>query len=379
MATAGKTITCRAAVAWEPKKPLGIETVEVAPPKAGEVRFKVVANGACHSDLWIMEGKCWDDRMQWPMILGHEGAGIVESVGEGVTDFKPGDHVIPLFQPNCQTCQFCKREDTNLCDTNRDSQARGEMPDGTTRFTCRGKPVYHFLGCSTFSEYTVVPVASLSKIDPAAPLDKVCLIGCGISTGFGAAVNTARVEEGSVCAVWGLGAIGLATLMGCRAAKAKRIIAVDINPMKFEVAKKFGATECVNPKDYNKPIEEVIKELTNGGCEYTFECVGSTATMNAAFNSCRVGPSVATVVGLVAVGEKVAVSPLPFLFGRVWKGTFFGGCKGKESVPKMVTMYMNKQLMVDEFISHTFTLDGVNEAFDLMRAGKSIRSVVKLQ
>lgn len=376
MTTAGKPITCKAAVAWEPKKPVTIETIEVAPPKAGEVRIKVYANGVCHSDLSVLDGKAWDPRVQWPVILGHEGAGVVESIGEGVTRVQPGDHVIPLYMPQCDECDNCKSSKTNICSKLRNTQAIGVMPDGTPRFTCNGKPVYHFMGTSTFSEYTVVADISVCKIDQEAPLEKVCLIGCGISTGYGAALNTAKVDEGSTCAVWGLGAVGLATVMGCKAAGAKRIIAVDINPEKEELAKTFGATEFVNPADYDKPIEAVIGMKTKGGCDFTFECIGLIPTIRAAFYSCREGWGKATIVGVVPAGHEVSVAPMAFNVGRTLTGTVFGGWKGMEGVPKLVDLYMKKELLVDEFVTQNIGLDKLNDALDLLRAGKGIRSVI---
>lgn len=379
MDTAGKIITCKAAVQWEVKTPLVIETIEVAPPKAGEVRVKVYANGACHSDLSVMDGKSWDPRVQWPLILGHEGSGVVESVGEGVTSVQPGDHVIPLFLPQCNECANCKHPKTNLCTKLRETTVKGVMPDGTSRFTCKGKTVYHFMGTSTYSEYTVLPEVAVVKIDPSAPLEKVCLIGCSISTGYGAAMNTAKVTEGSTCAVWGLGAVGLATIMGCKAAGAKRIIAIDVNPEKEELAKQFGATEFVNPKDYEKPIEVVINMKTMGGCDFTFECVGLLPTIKSAFYSCREGYGVSVVVGVVAAGQEVSFAPLTLNMGRTWTGTVFGGWKSKEGVPQLVDLYMQKKIMVDEFITQKITLEQVNDAFDLLRAGNGIRSVVQFK
>lgn len=285
--TVGKPIRCKAAVAWEPKKPFSIETIEVAPPKAHEVRIKILATGVCHTDAYTLDGH--DSEGKFPCVLGHEGGGIVESVGEGVTSVAVGDHVIPLYIPQCRDCKFCKNPKTNLCSKIRLTQGKGVMPDGTPRFTCKGKEVFHFMGCSTFTDYTVVADISVCKVADTAPLDKVCLLGCGISTGYGAVVNTAKVEPGSICAVWGLGAVGLACIMGCKVAGASRVIGVDLNPTKFKVAQEFGATECVNPKDYDKPIQEVLCGMTDGGCDYTFECVGNIHTMRAALESCHKG------------------------------------------------------------------------------------------
>lgn len=372
--TEGKVITCKAAVAWEPKKPLSVESIEVAPPKAGEVRIKIAASGVCHTDAYTLDGH--DSEGVFPVILGHEGAGVVESVGEGVSKFKPGDHVIPLYIPQCFECKFCKSPKTNLCPKIRATQGKGLLPDGTSRFTCKGKQVYHFMGTSTFSEYTVVAEISLCKIDEAAPLDKVCLLGCGIPTGYGAALNTAKVEKGSSCAIWGLGAVGLAAAMGCKAAGATRIIGVDINPDKFSLGAKFGCTEFVNPKDYDKPIQEVLIEKTEGGLDYTFECVGNVFTMRAALESCCRGWGVSVIIGVAESGREISTRPFQLVTGRTWKGTAFGGWKSVESVPKLVTQYLNKELMVDEFITHNMSVDKINEAFTLMHEGKSLRSIV---
>lgn len=372
--TVAKTIRCKAAVAWEPKKPLSIETVEVAPPKAGEVRIKIVASGVCHTDAYTLDGH--DAEGVFPVILGHEGAGIVESVGEGVTKFKAGDHVIPLYIPQCFECKFCKSPKTNLCPKIRSTQGKGLLPDGTSRFTCKGQQLYHFMGTSTFTEYTVVADISLCKVNEAAPLDKVCLLGCGIPTGYGAALNTAKVEQGSTCAIWGLGAVGLAVAMGCKAAGATRIIGVDVNPDKFKLGKAFGCTEFVNPKDHDKPIQEVLVALTDGGLDYTFECVGNVMTMRAALESCCRGWGVSVIVGVAEAGREISTRPFQLVTGRTWKGTAFGGWKSVENVPKLVEKYMRKELMVDEFITHSMPAEKINEAFTLMHEGKSIRSIV---
>jgi len=372
--TVGKPISCKAAVAWEAKKPLSLETIEVAPPKAGEVRIKILATGVCHTDSYTLDG--FDPEGLFPVVLGHEGGGIVESVGEGVTNVKAGDHVIPLYVPQCGECKFCKSPKTNLCQKIRVTQGQGVMPDGTSRFTCKGKSLFHFMGCSTFSEYTVVAAISVCKVDDKAPLDKVCLLGCGISTGYGAALNTAKVEAGSSCAVWGLGAVGLAVLMGCQRAGATRIIGIDINPDKFEVAKQFGATECVNPKDFDKPIQEVLCQMTDGGLDYTFECIGNVGTMRAALESCHKGWGESTILGVAAAGQEISTRPFQLVTGRVWRGSAFGGYKSVSGVPKLVDDYLAGKLKVDEFITHNMGLDKINEAFDLMHAGKSIRSIV---
>ncbi|XP_042906750.1 alcohol dehydrogenase class-3 [Parasteatoda tepidariorum] len=372
--TKGQIIKCKAAVAWKPKEQLTIEDVEVAPPKAGEVRIKVLSTGVCHTDAYTLDGL--DPEGLFPCILGHEGGGIVESIGDGVTSVQPGDHVIPLYIPQCNECKFCKSSKTNLCSKIRVTQGKGVMPDGTSRFTCKGQPVYHFMGTSTFAEYTVVAEISLAKVDKKAPLDKVCLLGCGIPTGYGAALNTANVEPNSNVAIWGLGTVGLAIAMGCRDRGAKRVIGVDINPGKFEIGKKFGCTEFINPKDYDKPIQEVLIEMTDGGLDYTFECIGNVSTMRAALESCHKGWGQSIIVGVAGAGQEISTRPFQLVTGRVWKGSAFGGWKSRESVPKLVEQYMNGKLMVDEFVTHSFQLGQINEAFQLMHAGKSLRSIV---
>lgn len=375
--TKGQVIKCKAAVAWEKEKPLTIEDVEVAPPKAGEVRIKVLASGVCHTDAYTLDGH--DPEGIFPVILGHEGGGIVESVGEGVTSVKEGDHVIPLYIPQCRECKFCKSPKTNLCSKIRDTQGKGVMPDGTTRFTCKGKEIYHFMGCSTFSQYTVVAEISVAKVSDSAPLEKVCLLGCGLSTGYGAALNTAKVEPGSVCAIFGLGAVGLAVAMGCRERGAKRIIGIDLNPNKFEIAKPFGCTEFLNPNDHSKPIQEVLINMTDGGCDYTFECIGNVNVMRAALEACHKGWGQSVIIGVAAAGKEISTRPFQLVTGRVWKGTAFGGWKSRDSVPVLVEDYMNKKIMIDEFITYTKPLDEINTAFELMHQGKALRSVVLLE
>lgn len=372
--TTGKPISCRAAVAWEAGKPLSIETIEVAPPKAHEVRIKILATGVCHTDSYTLGGN--DSEGKFPCILGHEGGGIVESVGEGVTRVKPGDHVIPLYIPQCGDCKFCRNPKTNLCSTIRATQGQGVLPEGTARFTCKGQTLYHFMGTSTFSEYVVVAEISVAKVAENAPLEKVCLLGCGISTGYGAPLNVAKVEPGSTTAVWGLGAVGLAAVMGCKSAGASRIIGIDINPDKFPLAKEFGCTECLNPKDYDKPIQQVLAEMTDGGLDYTFECIGNIHTMRAALESCHKGWGTSVIIGVAAAGQEISTRPFQLVTGRVWKGTAFGGWKSCDSVPKLVDEYMAGKLKVDEFVTHTMPLDKINEAFDLMHSGKSIRAIV---
>lgn len=372
--TAGKVITCRAAVAWAAKEPLKIETITVDPPKAGEVRLKVVANGLCHTDAYTLGGS--DPEGVFPSVLGHEGGCIVESIGEGVTSVVPGDHVVPLYIPQCYNCKFCKSKKTNLCGAIRGTQGKGLMPDSTVRFHCNGQDLYHFMGVSTFSEYTVCAEISVAKVDPKAPLDKVCLLGCGVSTGYGAALNTADVEEGSTCAVWGIGAVGLAVIMGCKARKASRIIAIDINDSKEKVAKDFGATEFVNPKKFDRKIQDVLVEMTDGGLDYTFECVGNIHTMRQALECCHKGWGVSTIIGVAASGQEISTRPFQLVTGRVWKGSAFGGWKSRDSVPKLVDSYMNKELKIDEFVTHNYTLDQINEGMHCMHEGKCIRAII---
>jgi len=374
--TTGKVITCKAAVAWAPKEPLKIETIEVEAPKKGEVRIKVSATGVCHTDAYTLGGS--DPEGVFPVILGHEGGGIVESVGEGVTSLKPGDHVVPLYIPQCYNCKFCKSKKTNLCSTVRSTQGKGLMPDGTTRFKCNGKQLFHFMGCSTFTEYTVVAEISLAKVNEKAPLDKVCLLGCGITTGYGAALNTAKVEEGSTVGVWGVGAVGLAVIMGAKVAGAKRIFAIDINPSKEKVAREFGATDFFNPKDHTRPTQEVLVEMLDGGFDYTFECVGNIHTMRAALEACHKGWGESTVIGVAASGKEISTRPFQLVTGRVWRGSAFGGYKSRDSVPKLVEDYMAGTMKIDEFITHHFPLDKVNDAFTVMHEGKAIRSIIDL-
>ncbi|XP_077292393.1 alcohol dehydrogenase class-3 Fdh [Arctopsyche grandis] len=375
MSTEGKEIQCRAAVAWAPAQPMKMETVVVQPPKAGEVRIKLLATAVCHTDAYTLSGS--DPEGRFPAILGHEGAGIVESVGPEVTSVKPGDHVIPLYIPQCRSCRFCLSPKTNLCQQIRVTQGQGVMPDGTSRFTCNGQTIYHFMGCSTFSEYTVLAEISVCKIDPKAPMDKVCLLGCGVSTGYGAALNTAGVEKDSSCAIWGLGAVGLAVALGCKAAGASKIIGIDVNPEKFQVGKKFGITDFINPKDYpDKPIQQVLVDLTGGGLDYTFECVGNVNTMRAALEAAHKGWGVSVIVGVAAAGQEISTRPFQLVTGRTWKGTAFGGWKSRDSVPKLVDDYMNKKLLLDEFVTHTLSFDDVNKAFDLLHSGAALRSVL---
>ncbi|KAH0615868.1 hypothetical protein JD844_026462 [Phrynosoma platyrhinos] len=432
MSTAGKVIKCKAAIAWELKKPLSIEQIEVAPPKAHEVRIKILATGICRSDDHVISGAF---TMPLPMVLGHEAAGVVESVGEGVTCVKPGDKVIPLFVPQCGKCSSCRSTKGNLCNANEiglhgassidlsdleeptyDSTSKpivipehpvspsslskipciqshfsplhvslfnslsaghGLMPDGTCRFTCKGKNLHHFISTSTFTEYTVVHENAVVKIDDDAPLEKVCLIGCGFSTGYGAAVQTAKVEPGSTCAVFGLGGVGLSAVMGCKAAGASRIIGVDINKDKFAKAKELGATECVNPLDFKKPINEVLFDLTGGeGVDYSFEVIGRIDTMTAALASCHNNYGTSVIVGVPPSATQINIDPMLLFTGRTWKGSVFGGWKSKDSVPKLVSDFMGKKFILDPLITHTMPFERINEGFELLRSGKSIRTVL---
>ncbi|WP_299595381.1 S-(hydroxymethyl)glutathione dehydrogenase/class III alcohol dehydrogenase [uncultured Microbulbifer sp.] len=369
-----ETIKCKAAVAWKAGAPLSIEDVEVAPPQAGEVRIKLIATGVCHTDAFTLSGD--DPEGVFPAILGHEGGGVVESVGEGVTSVAVGDHVIPLYTPECGECKFCQSGKTNLCQKIRATQGQGLMPDGTTRFSVKGEPIYHYMGTSTFSEYTVLPEISVAKVNKKAPLEEVCLLGCGVTTGMGAVANTAKVEEGATVAVFGLGGIGLASIIGARLAKASRIIAIDINESKFDLAKKLGATECINPKKYDKPIQEVIVELTDGGVDYSFECIGNVNVMRSALECCHKGWGESVIIGVAGAGQEISTRPFQLVTGRVWRGTAFGGVKGRSQLPEYVERYLAGEFQLDDFITHTMPLENINEAFDLMHEGKSIRSVI---
>nr|XP_035958592.1 alcohol dehydrogenase E chain isoform X1 [Halichoerus grypus]XP_035958593.1 alcohol dehydrogenase E chain isoform X1 [Halichoerus grypus]XP_035958594.1 alcohol dehydrogenase E chain isoform X1 [Halichoerus grypus] len=373
MSTAGKVIKCKAAVLWEIKKPFSIEEVEVAPPKAHEVRIKMVASGICRSDDHVVSGTFITPL---PMILGHEAAGIVESIGEGVTTVKPGDKVIPLFTPQCGKCIVCKHPQGNFCLKNDLSTPRGIMQDGTTRFTCRGKPIYHFIGTSTFSQYMVVDEIAVAKIDAASPLEKVCLIGCGFSTGYGSAINIAKVTQGSTCAVFGLGGVGLSVIIGCKAAGAARIIGVDINKDKFAKAKEVGATECISPQDYKEPIQDVLKEMSGGGVDFSFEVIGRLDTVVAALSCCQESYGVSVIVGVPPNSQDLSMSPMLLLTGRTWKGAIFGGFKSKDSVPKLVADFMAKKFPLDPLITHVLPFEKINEGFDLLRSGKSIRTIL---
>ena len=364
----------RAAVAFAAGKPLEIVEIDVAPPKAGEVLVKITHTGVCHTDAFTLSGE--DPEGIFPAVLGHEGGGIVVEVGEGVTTLQPGDHVIPLFTAECGKCKFCLSGKTNLCQAVRATQGKGLMPDGTTRFSYQGQPIYHYMGTSTFSEYTVVPEISLAKIDTQAPLDKVCLLGCGVTTGIGAVHNTAKVEAGATVAVFGLGGIGLAVIQGAVQAKASRIIAVDINPDKFALAREMGATDCVNPKDHDQPIQDVIVAMTDGGVDYSFECIGNVDVMRAALECCHKGWGESIIIGVAGAGKEIRTRPFQLVTGRVWRGSAFGGVKGRSQLPGMVQQAMRGEIRLDPFITHRLPLEQINEAFDLMHEGKSIRTVI---
>jgi S-(hydroxymethyl)glutathione dehydrogenase/alcohol dehydrogenase len=372
---AGETeMKSRAAVAFEAGKPLEIVEIDVERPRAGEVLVKITATGVCHTDAFTLSGD--DPEGIFPAVLGHEGGGIVVEVGEGVTSVKPGDHVIPLYTAECRKCKFCLSGKTNLCQAVRATQGKGLMPDGTTRFSYQGKPIYHYMGCSTFSEYTVVPEISLAMVNPDAPLEKVCLLGCGVTTGIGAVHNTAKVRTGDSVAVFGLGGIGLAVIQGAVQAKAGRIVAIDTNPGKFALARQMGATDCINPKDHDKPIQEVIVELTDGGVDFSFECIGNVDVMRAALECCHKGWGESVIIGVAGAGQEIRTRPFQLVTGRVWRGSAFGGVKGRTQLPSMVEQAMKGEIDLDPFITHNLPLEQINEAFDLMHEGKSIRTVI---
>lgn len=365
----------RAAVAWESGKPLQIELVDVGAPREGEVLIQNIATGVCHTDAFTLSGA--DPEGIFPVILGHEGGAVVVETGNGVTSVDVGDHVIPLYTPECRTCDYCKSGKTNLCQAIRKTQGSGVMPDGTSRFSANGNTIFHYMGTSTFSEYTVLPEIALAKINKAAPLEKVCLLGCGIATGIGAVLNTAKVEAGSSVAVFGLGGIGLSVIQGAVMANAERIIGIDTNPDKFEMARGLGATDFVNPKQYDEPIQDVILDLTNGGVDYSFECIGNTDLMRAALECCHKGWGESTIIGVAGGGQEISTRPFQLVTGRVWRGTAFGGVKGRSQLPGMVDQYLDGELCIDQMVTHTLPLEQINKAFDLMRDGQSIRTVIK--
>lgn len=365
----------RAAVAWEANKPLTIETVEIGGPRAGEVLVEIMATGVCHTDAYTLSGL--DSEGKFPAILGHEGAGIVREVGAGVTSVKPGDHVIPLYTPECRQCKTCLSQRSNLCTSIRSTQGQGLMPDNTTRFSCDGGDVFHYMGCSTFSNFTVLPEIAIAKVREDAPFDKICYIGCGVTTGIGAVIYTAKVRPGSNVVVFGLGGIGLNVIQGARMVGADKIIGVDINPGKVEMAKKFGMTHFVNPREVgNDKVVQAIQDLTDGGADYSFDATGNTDVMRQALECCHRGWGESIVIGVAEAGKEISTRPFQLVTGRVWKGTAFGGARGRTDVPQIVDWYMDGKINIDDLITHTMPLDEINTAFDLMHEGKSIRSVV---
>jgi S-(hydroxymethyl)glutathione dehydrogenase/alcohol dehydrogenase len=365
----------RAAVAFAAGQPLQVVEIDVEPPRKGEVLVRITHTGVCHTDAFTLSGD--DPEGLFPVVLGHEGAGIVQQVGEGVTSVAPGDHVIPLYTAECRECLFCKSGKTNLCVAVRATQGKGLMPDGSSRFSHQGRPLFHYMGCSTFSEYTVVAEVSLAKIHPGANPEQVCLLGCGVTTGLGAVKNTAKVQPGDTVAVFGLGGIGLAVVQGARLAKAGRIIAIDTNPAKFELARTFGATDCVNPKEHAKPIQQVIVEMTGWGVDHSFECIGNVGVMRAALECAHRGWGQSVIIGVAGAGQEISTRPFQLVTGRTWKGTAFGGVKGRSQLPALVEDAMQGRIELAPFVTHTMPLADINRAFELMHEGRSIRSVVR--
>ena len=364
----------RAAVAFEAKKPLEIVELDLEGPKEGEVLVEIMATGICHTDAYTLDG--FDSEGIFPSILGHEGAGIVREIGPGVTSVAPDDHVIPLYTPECRQCKSCLSMKTNLCTAIRSTQGQGVMPDGTSRFSYQGRKIYHYMGCSTFSNFTVLPEIAVAKIREDAPFDKACYVGCGVTTGVGAVINTAKVDPGSTVIVFGLGGIGLNVIQGARMVGAARIVGVDLNDDKKEWGERFGMTDFVNPKTVDGDIVEHLVALTGGGADFTFDCTGNTDVMRQALEACHRGWGVSTVIGVAEAGKEISTRPFQLVTGRVWKGTAFGGAKGRTDVPKIVDWYMNGQIEIDPMITHVLSLEEINTGFDLMHAGESIRSVV---
>ena len=363
----------RAAVAFEAGRPLEVVEVELYGPKAGEVLVEIKATGVCHTDAYTLSGA--DPEGIFPTVLGHEGAGVVVEVGAGVTSVKPGDHVIPLYTPECRQCKFCLSGKTNLCGAIRETQGRGVMPDGSSRFSLNGRMLHHFMGTSTFSNHTVVPEIALAKIREDAPFDKVCYIGCGVTTGIGAVINTAKVEPGSNVAVFGLGGIGLNVIQGAHLVGADRIIGIDLNPGKRALAEQFGMTDFINPKEVDDVVGAIVS-MTGGGVDYSFECIGNVDVMRQALECCHKGWGESIIIGVAGAGREISTRPFQLVTGRVWRGTAFGGARGRTDVPKIVDWYMNGKINIDDLITHRLSLDQINEGFDLMHRGESIRSVV---
>jgi len=368
-------VQVRAAVAHKAGAPLVVETVELEGPRAGEVLVELKATGICHTDEFTRSGA--DPEGLFPAILGHEGAGIVVEVGPGVTSVAPGDHVIPLYTPECRQCKSCLSRKTNLCTAIRATQGKGVMPDGTSRFSLGGKPIHHYMGCSTFSNFTVLPEIAVAKIRKDAPFEKVCYIGCGVTTGIGAVINTAKVEAGANVVVFGLGGIGLNVVQGARMVGANRIVGVDTNPGREALARKFGMTDFVNPKEVQRDLVAHLVELTGGGADYSFECVGNVDLMRQALECCHRGWGVSVIIGVAGSGQEIRTRPFQLVTGRTWKGTAFGGARGSTDVPKIVDWYMEGKINIDDLITHVIPLDRINEGFDLMHEGKSIRTVVE--
>ncbi|NOX51684.1 MAG: S-(hydroxymethyl)glutathione dehydrogenase/class III alcohol dehydrogenase [Gammaproteobacteria bacterium] len=363
----------KAAVAFAAGKPLTIETVQLAPPQKGEVLVEIMVAGICHTDAYTLSGA--DPEGLFPAIMGHEGAGIVREVGAQVTSVKPGDHVIPLYVPECRQCKFCLSGKTNLCGAVRETQGQGLMPDGSSRFSLQGETLHHYMGTSTFSNFTVLPEIALAKIREDAPFDKVCYIGCGVTTGLGAVMNTAAVEAGSNVAIFGLGGIGLNVIQGARIVGADRIIGIDLNNDKKALAEKFGMTDFINPAEVDDVVAAIV-DMTDGGVDYSFECIGNTDVMRQALECCHKGWGESVIVGVAASGKEIATRPFQLVTGRVWKGTAFGGAKGRTDVPKIVDWYMDGKINIDDLITHKFSLQDINKGFDVMHAGEGIRSVV---
>ncbi len=371
----------RAAVAWEAKKPLTIETIDISGPKAGEVLVEIMATGVCHTDAYTISGL--DSEGKFPAILGHEGAGVVREVGAGVTSVKPGDHVIPLYTPECRACKTCLSQRSNLCTAIRATQGQGLMPDSTSRFRCEpagdagSREVFHYMGCSTFSNFTVLPEIAVAKVREDAPFDKICYIGCGVTTGIGAVIYTAKVWPGANVAVFGLGGIGLNVIQGARMVGADKIVGIDINPAKAEMARKFGMTHFVNPKEVGSDkVVQAVVDITGGGADFSFECIGNTTTMRQSLECCHRGWGESIIIGVAPSGTEISTRPFQLVTGRVWKGSAFGGARGRTDVPKIVDWYMEGKIDIDSLITHVMPLDEINTAFDLMHEGKSIRSVV---
>jgi S-(hydroxymethyl)glutathione dehydrogenase/alcohol dehydrogenase len=363
----------KAAVAWKAGAPLTVEEVDLEGPKAGEVLVELKATGICHTDYYTLSGA--DPEGIFPTILGHEGAGVVIDVGPDVRSLKKGDHVIPLYTPECRQCKFCLSCKTNLCQAIRATQGRGLMPDGTTRFSKDGKPIFHYMGTSTFANHTVVPEIALAKIRPDAPFDKVCYIGCGVTTGIGAVIFTAKVQAGANVVVFGLGGIGLNVIQGAKMVGADQIIGVDINPKREEMARKFGMTHFINPKDVENVVDAIV-QLTDGGADYSFECIGNTTVMRQALECCHKGWGQSIIIGVAEAGKEISTRPFQLVTGRVWKGSAFGGARGRTDVPKIVDWYMEHKINIDDLITHRLKLEQVNEGFELMKRGESIRSVI---